>query len=42
MIAGSGATFNEGFGLSPQVGAIILIVAALTLLMTSIKLQSSE
>lgn len=41
MIAGSGATFNEGFGLSPQVGAIILIVVAfLTLLMDFDKIIS--
>lgn len=41
MIAGSGATFNEGFGIHPQIGAIILIVLALiTLLMDFEKIIS--
>lgn len=41
MIAGSGATFNEGFGIHPQVGAIILIILAfITLLMDFDKIVS--
>ncbi|WP_035856056.1 YkvI family membrane protein [Jeotgalicoccus marinus] len=41
MIAGSGATFNEGFGLNPQVGAIFLIIVAfVTLLMDFDKIIS--
>ncbi|CDZ99733.1 hypothetical protein BN1048_00627 [Jeotgalicoccus saudimassiliensis] len=41
MIAGSGATFNEGFGLHPQAGAIILIILAfITLLMDFDKIVS--
>lgn len=41
MIAGSGATFNEGFGINAQVGAIVLIVLAfITLLMDFDKIIS--
>lgn len=41
MIAGSGATFNEGFGIHPQIGAIVLIILAfITLLMDFDKIIS--
>lgn len=41
MIAGSGATFEEGFGLSPQIGAIFLIIVAFfTLLLDFDKIVS--
>ena len=41
MIAGSGATFNEGFGIHPQIGAIVLIILAfITLLMDFDKIVS--
>lgn len=41
MIAGSGATFNEGFGLNAQAGAIFLIIVAFfTLLMDFDKIVS--